>query len=709
VTAILLFALLGLAPGALIAGLGVGLVQIYRATGVVSFAQGAVVMYSAYVFASAKGNGEYPIPPLPNPLVIVQAIANGWFGARWSVPTWPTMVSLGGPVPTGLAIVLALATAVAIGVAMHYLVFTHLRRSPQLARVVASVGVLLVLQAIAARRFGSGAVPVPSLLTAKSWRVLGGSVPIQGLVVAGIVVVIAVVVSLLYRRSRFGFITHAAAENEDAAIMLGHSPATIALVNWVLASLLAGALGVLLGSITTSVDPTIVALTVVPALAAALVGRFSSVITTLWVGLLIGILQSEVIYLQALSWWPTTGGAPLPGISDAIPFAIIAVVLLVRHRRSLPGRGEREESRLPRVPTPRHVGVPAIGALIIGTVVIVASGATLRASIINSLIGAVLCLSLVVLTGFVGQISLAQFAFAGFGGILLSKFATSIGIPFPFGILLAAAATGAAGVLIGIPALRIRGVQLAIVTLSLGAVAQSMLFNNPLFAGGPSGAPVSAPSLFGATFGPSNTFIDRTVPSASFGIFVLVVLILIAVPVALIRRSQVGRIMLAVRSNERAAAATGIKVAHVKVMAFGLSAVIAGIGGGLLAYQNSGVDPTAFGPINSLTILAFAYIGGVVSISGAVIGGLLVSQGVGFYVLSSLINVTGLYDLIGGVGLILAAVLQPDGSASVLAETARKIRHRFWKPRVGHRDLDTQPIVTTDPSHTNPATSERMP
>jgi branched-chain amino acid transport system permease protein len=708
VTSILLFALLGLAPGALIAGLGVGLVQIYRATGVVSFAQGAVVMYSAYVFASAKGNGEYPIPPLPNPLVIVQAIANGWFGARWSVPTWPTMVSLGGSVSTGLAIVLGLATAVAIGVAMHYLVFTHLRRSPQLARVVASVGVLLVLQAIAARRFGSTAMPVPSLLTAKSWRVLGGSVPIQGLVVAGIVVVIAVVVSLLYRRSRFGLITHAAAENEDAAIMLGHSPATIALVNWVLASLLAGALGVLLGSITTSVDPTIVALTVVPALGAALVGRFSSVITTLWVGLLIGILQSEVIYLQTLSWWPTTGGAPLPGISDAIPLAIIAVALLVR-KRSLPSRGEREESRLPRVPTPRHVGVPAIGALIIGTVVIVASGATLRASIINSLIGAVLCLSLVVLTGFVGQISLAQFAFAGFGGILLSKFATSIGIPFPFGILLAAAATGAAGVLIGIPALRIRGVQLAIVTLSLGVVAQSMLFNNPLFAGGPSGAPVSAPSLFGATFGPSNTFIDRTVPSASFGIFVLVVLILIAVPVALIRRSQVGRIMLAVRSNERAAAATGIKVAHVKVMAFGLSAVIAGIGGGLLAYQNSGVDPTAFGPINSLTILAFAYIGGVVSISGAVIGGLLVSQGVGFYVLSSLINVTGLYGLIGGVGLILAAVLQPDGSASALAETARKIRHRFWKPPVGQRDLDTQPIVTADPSQTNPATSERVP
>jgi branched-chain amino acid transport system permease protein len=321
-----------------------------------------------------------------------------------------------------------------------------------------------------------------------------------------------------------------------------------------------------------------------------------------------------------------------------------------------------------------------------------------RQALTNSLIGIVVCLSLVVTTGFVGQVSIVQVALAGISGFIVSKLAVHAGIGFPIGPLLGAAAATVVGLVTAVSALRVRGVNLAVVTLAAAVAIEEFVFANPTIGGGESGAPVPAPHLLGIGLGPTADFPVNagSPPSPVFGMACVVVVAVLAGLVASLRRSELGQRMLAVRSNERAAAGAGIDVRAVKLAAFGISAFIAGIAGGLYAYNFGSVTAGRFGIVTALAFVAFAYLGGITTVSGAVVGGMLVTEGLAIHAVNRWFGVPVDYQLlIAGLALIVTIVLNPLGIAgAVAADIRRRVlpairRRRMRSPPVGERGVQT--------------------
>jgi branched-chain amino acid transport system permease protein len=223
----------------------------------------------------------------------------------------------------------------------------------------------------------------------------------------------------------------------------------------------------------------------------------------------------------------------------------------------------------------------------------------------------------------------------------------------------------------------------------------SLLFQNPSFTGGYNGAPIPRPKLFGWDLG-----IDagHGEASLSFSLLCLAVVTVGCLAVSNLRRSGTGRRMLAVRANERAAAAAGINVARIKLQAFAMSAFIAGIAGSLLAYAQVGGNLSfdQFGPIASIVLLAAVFIGGVSTVSGAILAGIAVAGGYMYYLLSQNISDFGNWQaLVGGVGLIMVAVRQPDGLAGYVIAGLRRVQgqHRPPRERIEADPLLLPPVV----------------
>ena len=231
----------------------------------------------------------------------------------------------------------------------------------------------------------------------------------------------------------------------------------------------------------------------------------------------------------------------------------------------------------------------------------------LRGALIISMIGIIACLSLVLLTGLVGQVSLFQFGLAGVAGVIVSKLASSHGIGWPWSPLIGILGAVILGLVTALPALRVRGVELAILTLAAAAALNSFYFGNPVFGVPAAGAPVPQPEIFGFSIGTNSPVrsLDGDQPSPLFGVGVLIVLIACAVLVANIRRGSLGKRMLAVRSNERSAAAAGISPAAIKMVTFGIATVIMALAGIMYGYNFSGLDPTRFTVFNTLALVAF--------------------------------------------------------------------------------------------------------
>jgi branched-chain amino acid transport system permease protein len=301
--------------------------------------------------------------------------------------------------------------------------------------------------------------------------------------------------------------------------------------------------------------------------------------------------------------------------------------------------------------------------------------------VITSMIVAVLALSLVVLTGLVGQVSLATAAFAGTAGFALSKLGT--GLPFPLTLLVASLVATAVGVAVGLPALRVRGVQLAVVTLASAVAVQELIFENPRLAGR-SGNLIPDPYVLGVDLGVRR---GDELARAPFGLLVLAVLTLSALAVASLTRSATGRRLLAVRSNERAAAAAGVDVARTKLLAFAVSSFLAGLGGCLLGCSRGQLSAESFGVTVGLGLLAFAYLGGITSVGGALLAGTLAPLGIGYVVLDRTFDLGRHYLLVSGLLLVATAVLNPAGIAGRLAPAVRSLR----LPRSRH-DHGGQPV-----------------
>lgn len=649
----LFYLLLGSGAGAIIAALGLGFVVTFQGSGVVNFALGGIATWVALVYAELR-RGRYllPFPGLPS---------RYHFGG-----------SLADDVGFRLAIALALLTALILGVLVYSLVFRPLRSAPALAKVVASVGLTIVLLSLAERRTSEQiGVRVKPILPREPVTITGDlTVPRDGLWLAAIVIVIAAALWAGSTFTRLGRATLAAAENEKGAVLLGYSPDRLGLLSFITASVVVGFVAILAAPMIQLNAAVFTFGYMVPALGAALIGTFRKVAPTVVAGMLIGMVQSMFIKLQGdLSWFPKYGAR------EGLPFLVIIVAMVVFGER-LPERGSVEMWRLGRVPqakvTPLAVAIPSIAAV----VGLLFFGPLWRAAIMTTLVAVVLSLSFVVLTGFAGQTSLAQMAIAGIAGFALSKLAMRWGIPFPIAPLLAAVLAALFGMVLGLPALRLRGTNLAIVTLAGGVAVNEFIFKNPTFVGDVStgGAKVPNPKLFNWDLG---LILGTKSSRPVFGIMLVVVAVLLALLVANLRASATGRTLLAIRSNERAAAAAGIAVARTKMLAFGLSAFIAGIAGCLVAYRFGSVSEMSFGLFASLTALAVAYLGGITSVSGAVTAGMVTAAGVAFFGMSELIGGLGDWSaLIGGVLLIFTAIQNPEGIAGAVRAGALEAKQK---------------------------------
>jgi ABC-type branched-subunit amino acid transport system permease subunit len=321
---------------------------------------------------------------------------------------------------------------------------------------------------------------------------------------------------------------------------------------------------------------------------------------------------------------------------------------------------------------------------VIGTLALIVLHGSLRVALTASIATTCMALSLVVLTGYVGQVSLAQMSFAGVGAFTLTHIASSHGVPFLVSLIGAALVAIPLGLLIGLPALRLRGVNLAVVTLAAAFALDALVFNNDDFSGGLAGREVPSPTLFGWDVGIAH---GNDYPRIVFGVVALLIVCIVGVGVARLRNGPAGRMFIAVRSNERAAAAIGIDVARTKLMAFALSAFIAGIGGGLLAYQQQTVSAPSFATFASLGLLAVTYVAGVGRIAGAVVAGVMLSSTGLFVTAMDKAFGVGKYQLlVAGVALTITAIKQPDGIAATPPPPLVKLWHMIssrWDRRNG--------------------------
>jgi branched-chain amino acid transport system permease protein len=674
--------LFGVDTGALIAAVALSATLTFRGSGVVNFSVAAMAMYASFVYYDLWQNGAVFFPPPFGSLTLVT----------------PPQGSLGGQ-PAAMGVWWAFAGTMVVcaimGMLFHLLIFRPLRNAPPLAKVAASIGLYLVLLSIIQVRFPlSGGYNFPALLPSGTWKIGSVIVPKnQGFLVI-MVLVVAAVLWAVFRFTRFGLATRAAAENQRGAMILGYNPNRLAAINWVASTVLAGAFGLFLASIQTTITPYQITLLIVPALAAALVGRFRSFPIVVIVALVFGASQQWILAISVQSWFPTwltAQGSALPGLPTLIPFLVILAVLFFRGEK-LPSRGSEGALRMPKASEPRRVLIPVVLTIATITICAFTFDANWRFALATSIIAAVLCSSLTILTGFMGQVSLMQMTIGGVSAFVLSKFCDAHNIPFPFGPIIAAGAGMLIGLLAAVPALRIRGVNLAIATLAAGVVIEQFVYFLPVFATGftkQSQANISPPSIFGFQFGPQSW--NGWIPNPVFITFCAIILGLVTWSVVGIRRSKLGRRMLAVRSNERSAAAAGVDVARTKMLAFAISAFIAGVGGTLFAYLISGVDTQTFSSVFSLLLIAVAYLGGIAVWEGAWISGALFQAGIFATFLSNIAHVNVTYAVyIAGIGLIIASINNQEGISGSVRDGLKRIRGVSNKP--GAQQLTPIPV-----------------
>ena len=389
-----------------------------------------------------------------------------------------------------------------------------------------------------------------------------------------------------------------------------------------------------------------------------------------------------------------------PGWSKSVPFLVIIVVLSVRGR-ALPLRSHVNE-RVPGLGSGRIRALPLAAVFVVTFLMIDGVGlfgyGGVQVNSVNAatttFIAATICLSLVVVTGYTGQLSLAQYALAGIGAYIASRAAAGgelIGlfdfgkVDFEIALLLGVVLAVPVGLVVGLPALRTRGANLAIATLGLALLIERVVLGNADYTGGFEGTVVPPPDFLGIDLDPIRY-------PRRYSVFCLTLFTVAALAVANLRRGRSGRRLIAVRTNERAAASLGISVIGAKLYAFGLAAAIAGLGGILLAFRSRTVLFAPYNVFNSIQVVVQTVLGGIGFIGGALFGGAIAIGGAISYSMSELLHVEDLLIIfLSGIFLIISLILFPDG---VVSRMARDLGHLLdWMYRLlGRHDRVPLPL-----------------
>jgi branched-chain amino acid transport system permease protein len=440
--------------------------------------------------------------------------------------------------------------------------------------------------------------------------------------------VFAVVVSLLalaaigafLRYSRAGVAVRAMAENTERAALLGISVGLLSTLVWTLAGVLSGlsvTLSGLLGSpaAASGIAPTIL----LPAMAAAVVARMRSIPVAVVTAVGISLLTRAVSFNQA-------------DLSPLVSLALLLVVcgaLLLQGRRQ--GRSEAaatsswaaiEELRpVPREMlklTPIRVARWVLAAIAVAAIVVypfvTSTGQTFLGEVIA--INAIVALSLVVLTGWSGQVSLGQFGYVAIGAFTAGVLADHFGLGFWLAVPLAAVFTALVAALTGLPALRIPGLFLGVATFAFAVAVRDVLFNNHFLGKLLPGAGLHRPQLFIFDFEDER----------SMYVLCVAALLLSIVLVVNLRKSRFGRVVIAVRESDVNAESAGIPVIRTKLTAFAVAGLLAGFSGALFAFQERGISAASFDATSSIDIFVMVVVGGVGSVWGALLGSLYVNS-----------------------------------------------------------------------------------
>ena len=586
----------GIVTGLVIGMLAMGVVLIFRSTRVINFAVGNLGLPAAALLALMKIN--------------------------WGFPFW---VALG----------LALAMGTAIGAIVELTVVRRLFTRPRVILLVATVGVAQLMRAVTASLpdiEGAGQrFPVVASSTWSDVWPLGLRITGPQVTILVVVPIVAIALGWTLNRTVFGRAVAASASNPDLARLSGVNPKIVSTFVWIVAGLLSSLSIILLSGQSGNMSglENLGPLTLARALAAASIAGMMSFPRAVAAGVLIGVTESVVRFNFLAE----------AGLVDFLLFLAVLAAVYVQ------SRGRSDDSILafvPKVkPIPAHLvqiwwvramprlalGAAFAFALVLPLIVELPSRHLLYATVLGT---AICALSVTVITGWSGQLSLSQMAFAGIGALLAAALSRGVeldigwrewrvldfeapGLPFLASILLAALLTAMLAAVIGAGALRVRGLMLAVSTFAFSIAATQYLFKRPLLSGGSSsGVPFQRGSVFG---------LELTTQRAYY-YFMLACLAIAFVLVSRLRDSGVGRSTIAVRDNSAAAAAYTVNPTRAKLTAFALAGGLAGLGGALLGglVQNIRFAETLFTVQDSLRLVGIAVIGGLGSVTGAVLG-----------------------------------------------------------------------------------------
>lgn len=596
------FVIAGLVAGSIYGIAAMGLVVTYRTTGLFNFAHGAIGTAAAYGFFTLRED-------------------------------------LG--LPTPLAFVLALGVlAPLLGVVLDLTLFRNVDGASQATKIVLTMALLIVLQGGIVAIYGATARTMPPFLPTRTFRVGGVNVGWDQVIVFVLGLAVLGALTLFFGRSRVGTAMRGLVDDADLVAAAGFSTRRLRALTWALGGATAGFAGILFSPLL-GLDSAILTLLVVQAYAAAIVGRLTSLPRTYLGALALGLLGS--LSLKVFSSQP----ALLNGLRPSIPFLLLFAVLVLARRGSLRELGTS-------APWSGTVRAGASSAWPLLVVLLPVAALLSEARLITfgfALVIACAFLSLTVLTGTSGLISLAQAGLVGTGAFTYVHLVDG-GVPFLLALPLAGLVVVPLGMAIAIPALRLPSLFLALATFGLGQLIDGLLFGAwTWFSGGSDGLRGGRPSALDS---------DRW-----YVVFVIGVLVAIVAAIGQLRRTGLGRTLVALRDSPAAADALGVDPLWPRVAVFSLSAFLAGVAGGLYAGLLSAPSATFFNTFTSLLWLTIAVVGGIQSPYGAVVGALL------FYFVPDLLSGGGapspwLTPLFGAAAVLLAR--RPGGLVGLVAD-----------------------------------------